>query len=88
VIVGFAFGAWYAYFQAMIFARHGIVFQCNANGWPVLRRDYCLLSPTIAGTTTVAHRPAQVPIHTRCAQYANESLTPARSGIKGAAERI
>jgi len=44
VIAGFALGAWYAYFQAMIFARHGIVFRCNGDGWPVLRRDYALLS--------------------------------------------
>jgi len=42
VIAGFALGAWYAYFQAMVFARHGIVFRCNSDGWPILRRDYSL----------------------------------------------
>jgi len=53
VIAGFAFGAWYAYFQAMIFVRHGIVFQCNANGWPVLRKDYYLLNPRNPGSAPV-----------------------------------
>jgi len=76
VIAGFALGAWYAYFQAMVFARHGVVFRCDANGWPVLRADHALLSPNRIG------------IRDRLgAGYGNQPLTPGKTGIKGAAER-
>ncbi|MDF1776411.1 MAG: phosphatase PAP2 family protein [Rhizobiaceae bacterium] len=40
VIAGVAFGAWYAYFSALFFARYGIIFTTDASGWPVRRRGY------------------------------------------------
>jgi membrane-associated phospholipid phosphatase len=43
VIAGLAFGAWYAYFSALIFARYGFIFTYNENGWPVRRKGSELL---------------------------------------------
>ncbi|MEX3011873.1 phosphatase PAP2 family protein [Hoeflea sp. TYP-13] len=40
VIAGVAFGAWYSYFTALFFARYGILFTTDENGWPVRRRGY------------------------------------------------
>lgn len=42
VTAGLAFGAWFSYFSAMLFARHGVLFVCDANGWPVRRPGYSL----------------------------------------------
>lgn len=44
VAAGLAWGAWFAYFSAMLFARHGIIFTYGARGWPVRRGGYRLLS--------------------------------------------
>lgn len=38
VIAGLAFGAWYAYFTALVFARYGFIFTYNEKGWPVRRK--------------------------------------------------
>ncbi len=38
VIAGLAFGAWYAYFSALVFARYGLIFTYDQNGWPVRRK--------------------------------------------------
>lgn len=43
VAAGLAWGAWFSYFSAMLFARHGIIFGYDANGWPVRRQGYRLL---------------------------------------------
>ena len=43
VIAGLAFGAWYAYFTALVFARYGFIFTYDAAGWPVRRRGTELL---------------------------------------------
>ncbi len=43
VIAGLAFGAWYAYFTALVFARYGFIFTYDATGWPVRRRGTELL---------------------------------------------
>lgn len=38
VIAGLAFGAWYAYFSALVFARYGFIFTYGEQGWPVRRK--------------------------------------------------
>lgn len=38
VIAGLAFGAWYAYVSALVFARYGFIFTYNERGWPVRRK--------------------------------------------------
>ncbi|MCR9136910.1 MAG: phosphatase PAP2 family protein [Alphaproteobacteria bacterium] len=38
VIAGLAFGAWYAYFTALVFARYGFIFKYDDKGWPVRRK--------------------------------------------------
>jgi len=43
VIAGLAFGAWYAYFSALVFARYGFIFTYDAKGWPVPRRGVALV---------------------------------------------
>ncbi len=43
VVAGVAFGAWYAYFSALFFARYGILFTTNDRGWPIRKRGYGLL---------------------------------------------
>lgn len=43
VVAGVAFGAWYAYFSALFFARYDILFTTDENGWPVRRRGYELV---------------------------------------------
>ena len=40
VAAGLAWGAWFSYFSAMLFARHGVLFVCGADGWPVRRPGY------------------------------------------------
>lgn len=42
VIAGLAWGAWFSYFSAMLFARHGLIFTYDARGWPVRRSGYRL----------------------------------------------
>jgi membrane-associated phospholipid phosphatase len=37
VVAGLAIGAWIAYFTASMFARYGILFTADRNGWPVRR---------------------------------------------------
>ncbi|MCP4314970.1 MAG: phosphatase PAP2 family protein [Hyphomicrobiales bacterium] len=49
VIAGVAFGAWYAYFTALFFARYGIMFTTDENGWPVRRRGYELTKFWVRG---------------------------------------
>ena len=43
VIAGLAFGAWYAYFTALVFASYGLIFKFNENGWPVRREGFELV---------------------------------------------
>lgn len=43
VIAGLAWGTWFSYFSAMLFARYGLIFTYDATGWPVRRRGYRLL---------------------------------------------
>lgn len=43
VVAGLAFGAWYAYFSALFFARYGILFTTTDSGWPVRKSGYGLL---------------------------------------------
>ncbi len=43
VVAGLAFGAWYAYFSALVFARYGFIFTYGPEGWPVRRRGVDLL---------------------------------------------
>ncbi len=43
VIAGLAFGAWFAYFTALVFARHGFIFTYDSKGWPVRRRGVDLV---------------------------------------------
>jgi len=43
VVAGVAFGAWYAYFSALYFARYDILFTTDENGWPVRRRGHELV---------------------------------------------
>ena len=43
VAAGLAWGAWFSYFSAMVFARHGMIFNYDADGFPVRRRGYRLL---------------------------------------------
>jgi len=45
VIAGVALGAWYAYFQALVFARYGVIFTTDDKGWPMVRKDYYLFRP-------------------------------------------
>lgn len=40
VVAGLAWGAWFSYFSAMLFARHGLIFTYDARGWPVRRSGY------------------------------------------------
>lgn len=40
VVAGLALGAWFSYFSAMLFARHGLIFTCDASGWPVRRSGF------------------------------------------------
>jgi len=40
VIAGLAWGAWFSYFSAMLFARHGLIFTYGLSGWPVRRSGY------------------------------------------------
>jgi len=40
VFAGLAWGAWFSYFSAMLFARHGLIFTYDASGWPVRRSGY------------------------------------------------
>ncbi|TPW26073.1 phosphatase PAP2 family protein [Pararhizobium mangrovi] len=42
VVAGLAWGAWFSYFTAMVFASRGIVFRYDANGFPVRRMGYGL----------------------------------------------
>lgn len=43
VVAGLAWGAWFSYFSATLFARYGLIFTCDAAGWPVRRSGYRLL---------------------------------------------
>lgn len=43
VVAGLAFGAWYAYFSALVFARYGFIFTYDSGGWPVRRRGIDLV---------------------------------------------
>ncbi len=43
VAAGLAWGAWFSYFSAMIFARHGMLFTYDIAGWPVRRRGFRFL---------------------------------------------
>lgn len=40
VIAGLAWGAWFSYFSAMLFARHGLIFTYDPSGWPIRRSGY------------------------------------------------
>lgn len=43
VIAGLAFGAWFTIFTAIMFARYGLLFRQEPDGWPVLRRPIPLV---------------------------------------------
>lgn len=45
VTAGLAWGAWFAYFAAMLFARHGMIFTYDDRGWPIRRSGYRFLRP-------------------------------------------
>ncbi len=44
VVAGLAFGAWFSYFAARLFARYGLVFTLDDSGWPVRRRYFYLIA--------------------------------------------
>jgi len=44
VIAGLSFGAWFSVTMAIVFARHGLFFRQEPDGWPVLRRPIPLLT--------------------------------------------
>ncbi|MBW6424486.1 lipid A 1-phosphatase LpxE [Rhizobium sp. XQZ8] len=43
VIAGLAFGAWFTILAAIVFARYGLLFRQELDGWPVLRRPVPLV---------------------------------------------
>lgn len=40
VIAGLSFGAWFSYFSAILFARHGLLFSTSSKGWPARRQGF------------------------------------------------
>ena len=43
VIAGLTFGAWFTVLTAIVFARYGLLFRQESDGWPVLRRPIPLV---------------------------------------------
>ncbi|MFB9953381.1 lipid A 1-phosphatase LpxE [Rhizobium puerariae] len=51
VIAGLSIGAWFSIMTAIVFARHGLLFRQEPDGWPTLRRPIPLvMRPDWTGT--------------------------------------